>query len=108
MTVKDEHIPTPFKVHKHSAGIQITGNNDDGCIIAEMVEHIYDETKESDEMLTNAEFIVNACNSHDALIEICQGIMNNLIWVAPTSGSCTMPTELFVKIKQALAQEKGE
>ena len=98
----NSHTPTPWKYSKNS--LQITGNNDHGCIVVElMMKRIYDNTDEIEEMDANAEFICRAVNNHDALIHVIESliILTNDIWSGEKQPE-------IIHAEDVLKQTKGE
>ena len=57
--------PGPWKIEDYTQ--QITGNNDEGCIIGSLNSRIYDETPDYDEMQANGNLIEAAPEMYEAL-----------------------------------------
>lgn len=76
-----KHTPGPWMFNESTR--QITGNNDDGCIVVREVMHqIYDERLETEEMNANAKLIVAApdlLEEHKALISRVETMASALI-----------------------------
>ncbi len=94
-----KHTPTPWEATHHICGIQIRGN-DEGCIVAEMIEHIYDERKEPEEMEANAKHIVKCVNSHNDLV----GLLDEILDVNSCGEFEFRHPFLHKRIKQAIQQ----
>lgn len=79
--VKSAHTPTPWKISNENCGGGLSITTDRGAQIAYTCESsdFYGfkhncETVTTDEAKKNGEFIVQACNAHDALVEALRTI----------------------------------
>lgn len=71
---KTEHTPTPWKAVETNDDYgtwEIIADDTGQCLIAT----VENDNADMDAQLADAEFIVRACNSHDALAEALQAVM---------------------------------
>ena len=95
--MKAQHTRGPWWVSKiHRKGQE--------CSIAIHPCHFYFTGKIENINRVDAQLIASAPD----LLEALELIMDNLGWVVPDNGLCIMPTDVFVKIKQAIAKAKSE
>jgi len=90
--MKMEHTDLPWKFKQG----QILGNNDEGCVIANLNTKIYDERVETIEMIRNGEFIVKAANNFQSLLDACE--------CALEEGD---ELKAFFQMKEAVRKAKG-
>ncbi len=102
-----EYTKIPFNCLNDLNGLQSFNHrrmyklieDSNGAIIALIP---YDTEINRETVKANAEFIVKACNSHDALVNACKGIMDMLILPCKNNSMLMLSTEKVLKVKQAL------
>ena len=104
-----KHTATPWKLSKNGdvETIRIFCKNGYEVCRASDLPSVFGNNRYGDggtkEQEANAEFIVRACNSHDALVEACQEMFEELL-----SQQYNPTSKIMKKWKQALKQAEGE
>lgn len=105
-----KHTPTPYKLVKHrKVGLEAdevfnTIEKNDGLPRQEIIARV--------PKVENAEFIVRACNSHEALIQACEDALNLIVSLSEHEAMENetereiSDTETF--LEKTLKQAKGE
>ena len=55
----------------------------------------------------DAEFVMRACNAHDALLAACEAVLQWDVLASPLDGACGLPLELERQLRAAIAAAKS-
>jgi hypothetical protein len=88
-----EYTPLPWKAMPNEF-CMVSGNGRKVCNFPSAV---------SLEHEANAELIVRACNSHEAMVEACRAVVDRLDYLTVTWGQGGIPKSLVDQVKAALA-----
>lgn len=103
MMSEANHTPLPWKQkHAHSRYWIQAKKIQVADVSAVEVDGEYDHVQ----TLSNAAFIIKACNSHEALVAACEAAV--MTHIPGGSGAVLIPATVFAAIKQALQQARGE
>lgn len=102
--MKTNHTPTPFPLPLRVNGSELT--------TAIWVEDANGKrvltVKNCEIDLERAEFIVRACNSHDALVAALEELLEHVEWRRRIAHETTGPNDCTHRARAALALAKGE
>ena len=101
------HTPGPWHLQRIGEALYVESNESYMRVIADMQRAECVSVNERAMVEANAEFIVRACNSHDALLAACKWAFS-MLCSHPSTGNSTDFNELREDLHAAIAAAEGK